>query len=287
MTPRARPDIIPEAAFPSDRPQAGVPALRASFGGLVSTPSATPQTSGDIPAGASHAEGTAADQAGLPHPTRRNAVWFTIQCLLRIVFTVWLRYRARGLEHIPRRGGGLFIANHQSFLDPLLIGLPLSRPVSYLARDSLFRVPLIGWILRHTYVVPINREAASSASIKAAVSRMHHGFLVGIFPEGTRSDDGAVGDFKPGFVALVRRAQIPIYPVGIAGAHLALPRRAWLLRPRRVCVVFGEPLTVQQLEELTGRGREDDLVRLVRERVVACQAEAECWRAGIIARTAG
>ncbi|MDB5335676.1 MAG: phospholipid/glycerol acyltransferase, partial [Planctomycetaceae bacterium] len=79
----------------------------------------------------------------------------------RVFFALWLRYRARGLEHIPATGGGLVLANHLSFLDPLMIGLPLNRPISYLARDSLFRVPAIGWLLRRTYVKPISRENAS------------------------------------------------------------------------------------------------------------------------------
>ena len=101
----------------------------------------------------------------LPDPLSRNAHWRTIQFVLQIVVCVWLRYRARGMEHLPKQGGALLLINHQSYLDPLLVGLPLQRPVSYLARDSLFRVPVIGWILRNTYVMPINREAASTAAI--------------------------------------------------------------------------------------------------------------------------
>jgi 1-acyl-sn-glycerol-3-phosphate acyltransferase len=201
-----------------------------------------------------------------------------MQFVLRFVFTVWLRYRARGVEKVPQNGGALFLVNHQSFLDPLLVGLPLSRPVSYLARDSLFRVPVIGWILRHTYVIPINREAAGPESIKGAVERMRHGFLVGIFPEGTRSEDGQVGPLKPGFVSLVRRGKVPVYPVGVAGAHEALPRRAWLLRPRKVRVVFGDPLPPEDLERLTRKGREDELLAYTRERICECQRAAEAWR---------
>ena len=227
---------------------------------------------------AAEPEEARARRVPLPHPTRRNWLWASCQLLLRIVFTLWLRYRARGVEKIPASGGGLVLVNHQSFLDPLLVGLPLSRPVSYLARDSLFRVPVIGWILRNTYVMPISREAASTSSIKAAVERMRHGFLVGIFPEGTRSTNGDVGPFKPGFVALVRRGQLPVYPVGIAGAHEAMPRGAVFLRPRRVTVVFGDPLTPEEIARYSARGQESALVALARERIIACQREAEQWR---------
>jgi 1-acyl-sn-glycerol-3-phosphate acyltransferase len=208
-------------------------------------------------------------------PTRRNWLWYSCQIVLRLVFLVWLRYRAIGTRHIPESGGGLVIANHQSFLDPLLVGLPLNRPVSYIARDSLFRVPVVGWILRKTYVMPINRDGGSPAIIKETIRRMDAGFLCGVFPEGTRSRDGAVADFKPGFIALVRRGRVPIYPVGIAGANRAFGRGSWFIKPRKVCVVFGEPLAASVVEELSAKGREAELVSLVRDRVIACQREAE------------
>lgn len=219
----------------------------------------------------------------LPNPTARNAHWRIIQFLLQIVFGIWLRFRARGMEQLPAEGGALLIVNHQSFLDPLLVGLPLRRPVSYLARDSLFRVPIIGWILRNTYVMPINREAASTASLREAIRRLDHGFYVGIFPEGTRTTTGDVGGLKPGFLALMRRAKVPVYPVGIAGAYQALPRGAWFLRPVKVCVVFGEALSRDEMDQF-GKDREDELLQFIREKLIGCEREAEAWRSGKEAR---
>jgi 1-acyl-sn-glycerol-3-phosphate acyltransferase len=104
----------------------------------------------------------------------------------------WVRVRTQGQEHIDNSKGGLFLINHQSFLDPLLVAVKLTRPVSYLARDNLFRIPILGWILRHTHVIPISREAARGGSIRVAVERLEAGFLVGLFPEGTRSTDDEV-----------------------------------------------------------------------------------------------
>lgn len=218
-------------------------------------------------------------------PTRRNAVWLTFQFVLRLVFGVWLRYRARGVERIARSGGGLVLVNHQSFLDPLLVGVPLQRPVSFLARDSLFPVPFVGWVLRNTYVMPINRDAASTASIRQAIRRIDDGFLVGLFPEGTRCVDGEVGEFKPGFISLIRRIKLPVYPVGIAGAHEAMPRRGLLrLCPRKVHVVFGEPLCPDHVQALSGKGQEAALIEFARSAVVRCQKEAEAWRQETLGR---
>lgn len=216
----------------------------------------------------------------LPSPYRRSLVWWVCQMLMRPVFVFWLRYRARGVGKIPARGGALLVINHESSLDPLMAGLPLSRPVSFLARDSLFRIPGLGWLLRQTYVMPISREAASTASIKSAVQRMQHGFLVGIFPEGTRGTGEELGEIKPGFIALLRRARVPVYPVGIAGTGAAYPRGAWFIRPRRVRVVFGDPLSCEELEPLTQHGHEAELISEVRERMLACRAEADRWLRG-------
>ena len=216
--------------------------------------------------------------SSLPHPIRRNVVWLAIQYCLRIVFLVWLRYQCRGLQHLPREGGGLILVNHQSFLDPMLVGLPLQRPVSYLARDTLFPIRFIGWVLRKTYVMPINRDSPSTASIREALQRMEHGFFVGIFPEGTRCVDGEVGEFKPGFVTLIRRVNLPVYPVGIAGAHEAMPRGGLRFFPRPVRIVFGRGLDRGRLDQLSVKGQEAALVAYAREAVVKCHREAEEWR---------
>ena len=213
------------------------------------------------------------------NPLRRNWVWFSSQVLCRILFAVWLRYRARGIERIPVAGGGLLLSNHQSYLDPLLIGLPLRRPVSFLARKTLFPVPVVGWMLRHTYVMPLDRDGGGASGIRETLRRLDEGFLVGLFPEGTRSRDGALGEFKPGFAALVRRTDLPIFPVGIAGASRAMGRGSFFVKPRRVCVVFGEPFSKSAMGELRRRGREAELVAAVRARIAECQHEAECWLA--------
>jgi 1-acyl-sn-glycerol-3-phosphate acyltransferase len=212
----------------------------------------------------------------LPHPRDRNWVWRGLQLLLQNVFVFWLDYRARGMEQLPA-SGALLLSNHQSFLDPLLIGLALDRPVSYLARHNLFRVPVIGWVLRNTYVMPINRDAAGTESIREAARRMQHGFLVGIFPEGTRSRDGALGEIKPGFIALIRHGKVPVVPVGIAGGTDVMPRGALLPRRGRVRVVFGAPLPIDDVLRLSRRGAETQLVDFARQHLLDCHRAAEEW----------
>ena len=217
------------------------------------------------------------DTAARESPERPNRLWRFLRRLARIVFPVWFRLKARGVEKIPPHGAALLLINHQSFLDGMVVGTPLARPISFLARDSLFRVPIVGWILRNSYAMPVNREAASSSSLRLAADRLKRGFLVAIFPEGTRSLDGQIGPLKPGFIALIRRADVPVFPVGVAGTRAALPRDAWFPRPKPCRVVFGDPIPHEILAKLVPKGNEQALLDEVRRRMCECHQEAQEW----------
>lgn len=201
-------------------------------------------------------------------PHRRNLVWNLIHLLVYIPLRCWVRTRVVGRENLIDDQGGVMIANHQSFLDPLFVAVRLRRPVSYLARDSLFKVPVVGWIVRNTYVIPISRTAFRGGSIRTALQRLSSGFLVGIYPEGTRSS-GEPSRFKPGFLSLVRRTDVPVYPVAIIGADKAMPRGAWFVRPAAVTVVYGKPLTAEERDLLQHGDDDKALAQMMRDKVAA------------------
>jgi 1-acyl-sn-glycerol-3-phosphate acyltransferase len=203
-----------------------------------------------------------------------NLLWRLLKIPVWIFFQTWIRLSAADRQHIDNSCGGLFLINHQSFLDPMVVALLLRRPVSFLARDSLFRIPVLSFILRRTYVTPISREAVRGGSIRAAVERLDAGFIVGIFPEGTRSSGNDVKRFRGGFLALARRTNLPIYPVGVAGTDHALPRGSWFIRPCRVQVVYGEPFTATEVAEFQEGTDTKDLAEIARKRVAECQRAA-------------
>ena len=205
---------------------------------------------------------------------RRNLLWRTLQPPVALWCRIWLRLRVQGLEHLDPRRGGMFLINHQSYLDPVLVAVLMNRPICYLARDSLFRIPVLGWFLRRTQVIPISRESVRAGSIREALERLEQGYLVGIFPEGTRSSGDTVKTFRPGFLALVRRTGQPVYPVAIAGADRVLPRGAWFIRPRPVRIVYGPALTVDELQLLNSSGDDRVLAELARGKVAVCHAQA-------------
>ncbi|MFN9372493.1 MAG: lysophospholipid acyltransferase family protein [Planctomycetaceae bacterium] len=215
-----------------------------------------------------------------PRPPRRPVHWFVLQQLFRVLFAIWFRYTSRGHTHVPTQSPALLLSNHQSFLDPLLVGLPLNRPVSYLARDSLFRIFGLGPLMRISHVVPIKREGAGGGGLRETLNHLAQGHLMGIFPEGTRSLDGSVGPLKPGFSVLLRRVEVPVIPVGIAGANRAFGPGKKFIWPAKICVVYGEPIPLDVIAQSRERGQEDRLLTEVRQRIVDCQAQAEAIARG-------
>ena len=212
-------------------------------------------------------------EPGVGSPERANWEWRTWRILFRTVLPPALNYRSRGVEHLPK-GPALLLANHQSFLDPLLIGLPLRRPISYVARDDLFEAPIVGSILRRTYVMPI-RQSSAASSIRVPIARLKQGFYVGLFPEGERTPDGEMLPLRPGFAALLRRAPAPVVPVGIAGAFEAWPRHRRLPRPGRVRVVFGKPV---DLSPHISKGRERSMLEIATGLIQEVARDAAAWR---------
>ena len=216
--------------------------------------------------------------AALPDPNRRNWLWWILQILVWISSRLWLGVWIRGSEKIPSQGGGLLLINHQSYLDVPLVGAWLHRPVSFVARKTLYRIGWLRWVMNHTYVLPIDRDGTGTDGIRAALQRLRHGFLLALFPEGTRSLDGELGPFRPGVIAILRRTNFPIYPLGISGTFEALPRGSFFVRPKRVRIVVGTPIRPEEIKPLCGRGNEEKLMQFLHDRVEQCHREADNWR---------
>lgn len=188
--------------------------------------------------------------------------WFACWLLLTLVY----RQRIRGGHRIPAAGPLLVVSNHQSHLDPPAIGMAFrTRHLSFLARDSLFAVPVLGTLIRTLNSTPVARGTSDTAAIRATLALLAQGRAVLVFPEGTRSLDGSLGEFKRGVWLLLARAKCPVLPVAISGSIEAWPRGGVLPRllapPLEVRV--GEPL---EAEALLAMGPDAGLAH-VRERI--------------------
>lgn len=188
----------------------------------------------------------------------------------RMTFLLAFRFRCLGREHFPENGGALVCANHQSFLDPILVGAASDRRLNYIARKTLFRFQAFSRLISFWDAIPIDQEGSGLGGIKESLKRLRHGEMVLIFPEGARTETGEVDEFKPGFCALARRGRVPVLPVGFDGAFDAWPRRRKLPVPAPICVVIGEPLSQELMKSLT----DEQLVAEVRKRILACHRRA-------------
>jgi 1-acyl-sn-glycerol-3-phosphate acyltransferase len=150
--------------------------------------------------------------------------WRTVYFGTAAGFTLGFSLRIEGRHHVPRAGPALLIANHQSFLDPVLVGLAAPRPLCYLARKTLFRQRAFAGLIRSLNAVPIDQEGLGKEGLLTILEQLRAGKAVLVFPEGERTHDGAMHELRPGIQLLIKRARAPIVPVAIAGAYEAWPR---------------------------------------------------------------
>jgi len=203
------------------------------------------------------------------------------RAMCRLVGVTMFQVRCTGHEHVPSEGGVLVCSNHQSYLDPILVGLGFTRHSNYLARDTLFRFGPFGWLIGFVNAIPIDREGGGIRGLKETLKRLKSGEMVLIFPEGTRSRDGNISPVKPGFLVLARRSRVRLLPVALDGAFDAWPRHALLPRPSVIRVCIGEPISPDFAATLN----DDQLLAEVESRIRACHAEARRRRLSSRIRT--
>jgi 1-acyl-sn-glycerol-3-phosphate acyltransferase len=170
------------------------------------------------------------------------------RALLATYLTLWHRIRIVGREHLPRTGGVLIVANHQSFLDIPVLAAGAPRHVAFVARATLADSRFLAFIMREAGCVLIRPNTPDRAALEGMIAHLEGGDCVAVFPEGTRTPDGALGTFRGGAAVAARRARVPIVPAAITGAFEAWPRDRSLPRPRRVHVRFG-PAFAADVEE--------------------------------------
>src|SRR5713226_78520 len=169
--------------------------------------------------------------------------WAGIRGVMFFVRAVGVRVRVRGIERIPP-GVCLFAANHTSSADaPAIVGA-IPRRVAVLLKASLFRWPIVGQAFRSAHFIPVNRGARDSAiaSVEKATEAMKAGQSFLIYPEGTRSPDGRLQEFKKGAVVMAIRAGVPIVPMICSGAHRVMEKRSLVIHPGEILVEFLEPI---------------------------------------------
>lgn len=178
-----------------------------------------------------------------------SVLWIVCRALGVSVFGV----RTHFAEPLPKRGGLIVLSSHQSHLDPLLLGLACDRRLSSLARSSLYAFKPFGAVITALDAIPIDREASALVAMKTVIRRLEEEAAVIIFPEGTRTATGRLGEIKSGFALIAKRAGVPIVPVAIVGAWECWPKTRLFPRPGRIRLEFGRVIKPEEIAALDDR----------------------------------
>jgi 1-acyl-sn-glycerol-3-phosphate acyltransferase len=168
----------------------------------------------------------------------------TVRFALRLV---GVRVRVEGMENIPP-GACIFVANHVSYIDPLAFIPIIPRRLAIPLKKEVFRIPILSYGMRLAKFVPVDRASrkASTESLRLALRYLSEGYSLAAYPEGTRSADGRMQEFKGGAFVMALQARLPIVPVSIIGAHKLLPKGEIAIRPGEVIVHFGTPVNTSE-----------------------------------------
>ena len=221
----------------------------------------------------------AADQAALHERTRERGVnplvlWL-IRAILQPFFHIYFRMVRIGREHIPAEGPVILASNHRSFIDPFLIGTMVRRPVYYVAKRELFEYhPVLTWLLSALGAFPVDRGAGDDQMIDTAKGILARGGIVLMFPEGTRTRPGSLGKPKRGVGRLALETGAPVVPIAVIGTDDI--RKGWRLRPRKVRLRAGRPLTFPKVEDAS-----PELAKAVTDRIWPCVMLQWEWLGGL------
>ena len=197
----------------------------------------------------------------------RATLYRFLRITSRLLVVCMFDYRVIGRENMPAFGPVLVLSNHQSMLDPLLVGLIFDRQLQYLAKKSLFHNPVLRFIIDSVGTIPIDRERGGLEGLRIIISRLKEGRAVVLFPEGTRSRDGQLLPVKAGFIAVARRSHATLVPMAIVGANEVMRQGRWL--PQRIPLsgAVGEPIPFEVYSQWDDR-------ELVEQVAVAMR---RCW----------
>jgi len=206
---------------------------------------------------------------------RPSLSYLAISYLLVFPIFRWLlRGRTAGNPHVPQDGALVVVANHGSHLDPPLLGHALGRPVAFMAKEELFRVPLLGSIIRACGAYPVARGASDRDAIRVACQRLAQGWATGVFLDGTRQSNGRVNAPLNGAALLAARSGAPLLPVAIINSHRALGPDQGGLRLVPVHIRIGRlipPPASRRREDLeaTTLACQEEINRLLDEGLIA------------------
>ncbi|PZC47528.1 MAG: 1-acyl-sn-glycerol-3-phosphate acyltransferase [Chloroflexi bacterium] len=210
--------------------------------------------------------------AGMPNPSR---VWYVASAgvVARFFFRTWTRWELVGRENVPESGGVILVSNHLASADPPMLAAALyPRWPKFMAKVELFQKPLVGHLFALSGAFPVRRFEADLGALREAERLLARGEILGMFPEGHRSDTGALIEAHPGTAMIALRSGAAVVPVAITGSQEL--RRGWRVfvqRPR-VRVIFGEAFRLEREGKVDREAVDAGHLRIMREIAVRLPA---------------
>ena len=196
--------------------------------------------------------------------------WF-FHTLFGMIARVAFQYRAYGQENIIEEGPAIMAVNHQSYLDPPLVGITCKNELYYLARKTLFEKKLLGPIISRVNALPVDLSRGDLAAFRSILKLLQEGHRTVIFPEGTRSLTGQIQKARPGIGMIIARTLAPVVPMRIFGSFEAWPKGG-KIRPHPITVVVGKPIRFKK-DDFAAHNRE--VYQKISEQVLAAVAALE------------
>ncbi|KKI98708.1 lysophospholipid acyltransferase family protein [Prochlorothrix hollandica] len=165
--------------------------------------------------------------------------WSVVAPMLHLYF----RGRVHGLQNVPRRGPVVIVSNHASDFDPPLLSCAMGRPVSFMAKEELFRVPVLKQAILLYGAYPVKRGTSDRQAIRSALNSLDQGWATGVFLQGTRTIDGRITNPKLGAALIAAKAQVPLLPVSLWGTQAIVKKGHYLPRPVPLTIRIAPPIS--------------------------------------------
>lgn len=167
-------------------------------------------------------------------------IYTVLKKVMAFLFKVFYRFEAEGRDKIPLNGPAIIAANHCSYTDPVIIAIVAARPVSFMAKQELFRIPVFGRLISILHAFPVRRGGLDRIALQKALDVLSKDQLIGIFPEGTRHRlEGKLGPVEEGMALLALKSNVPVVPLAIIGSDKIMPEGKWWPRFPKIKVRIG------------------------------------------------
>lgn len=191
--------------------------------------------------------------------------WYgAVHIFLLSVFGLFFRMKVTGKKNLPKKEGYIFAANHSSYLDPPIAGAVSPRKVNYMAKETLFAIPVLGPLIRTLGAFPVSRSANDTKALKHSIKLLKAGKVLGLFPEGRRSQEKII-EAKMGVALIMKQSGAPVIPVGISGANRAITFWGPIPLFHKITVRIGTPI---QYTKTDGAVSDKENMRLFTDRLM-------------------